>query len=77
MYRKSVDVQRDNGIKLKARAAAVTKLVSKCERVINEQLQKTSGADVSSFRKTKIEKPREGWHLPLHPTPHVRGLNLV
>ena len=42
---------------------AITKLPSKCARGINEQLLKTSGADVlSSMKKEKkTEKPRRWW----------------
>ena len=39
-----------------------SKLVSKCARKINEQLQKTSSADVLSSRGKKIRKPC--WRLP-------------
>ena len=43
---------------------AITKLASKCARGINEQLLKTSGADVLSSvkkEKKKTEKPRRWW----------------
>ena len=41
----------------------ITKLVSKCAGGINEQLLKTSGFDVLSSRKKKLQKPLGGGQL--------------
>ena len=50
----------------------ITKLVSKCVRGINEQLLKTSGADVFQSRKKTQKNLRGRWQplpLPQHPPP--------
>ena len=53
---------------------AITKRASKlkCARGINEQLQKTSGADVLPPWKKKLRKTLGGWQPPPFPVSLVR-----
>jgi len=59
----------------------ITKLVSKCVRGMNEQLLKTSGADVLSSRGKNSEKTylwMVGGRASTTPPPHyVRGLIII
>ena len=61
-----------------AMLAAITKLVSKCVRRINEQLLKTSGADVLlSMEILRKTSERGGTPPPPHPPRASEGYHFV